>query len=376
MSPEPNSNPFSNRHKQLYKNMQSASLEALVINPGPTMVYLTDLHFHLSERPAVVLFMPGALPAVIFPELEMIKIKTLPYPVRAFPYGEDPRTWGDVFRQAAQEIGIERSRVGVEPRALRVLELRLLEASAPQADFVSAEESLAFLRMRKDPGEVACMQKAVDIAQQALQATIEFIQPGKREREIATELTLQILKAGSDASIPFAPIVASGPNSANPHATPTDRILTPGDMLVVDWGASHEGYISDLTRCFAIGKVDPEFMQIAEIVRQANAAGRSAARPGIPAGEVDTITRSIITQAGYGDYFTHRTGHGIGMESHEEPYIYKENTLSLSSGMAFTIEPGIYLPGRGGVRIEDDVVITENGAHSLSDLPRELVFIE
>jgi Xaa-Pro dipeptidase len=375
MSLETNQNQFTSRQNQLYQSMQSAGLDALVINPGPTMVYLTGLHFHLSERPAVVLFVPGATPAVIFPELEMIKIKTLPYPVRSFPYGEDPRTWGGVFRLATQACGIVHSRVGVEPRALRVLELRLLEAGAPQAEFVSAEETLAFLRMRKDANEVAFMQKAVDIAQRGLEATIPFIHAGKSEKEIAAELTLQLLKAGSDASIPFSPIVASGPNSANPHATPTERVLTPGDLLIIDWGASYNGYISDLTRCFALGQVEAEFEQIAKIVIEANAAGRAAARPGITAGEVDTITRAVIVQAGYGEYFTHRTGHGIGMEGHEAPYIYKENTLPLAPGMAFTIEPGIYLPGRGGVRIEDDIVVTENGAQSLSDLPRELFYI-
>jgi Xaa-Pro dipeptidase len=375
MSLESNEKQILTRQNQLYKTMQSVGLDALVINPGPTMIYLTGLHFHLSERPVVVLFVPGTSPAVIFPELEMIKIKTLPYPVRAFSYGEDPQTWGAVFRQAAQVTGIENCIVGVEPRSLRVLELRLLEASAPNADFVSAEEALAFLRMRKDAGEVAYMQKAVEIAQRGMQATIPFIQPGKSEREIATELTLQLLKAGSDASIPFSPIVASGPNSANPHATPSDRVLIPGDLLIIDWGASHNGYVSDLTRTFAIGQVEAEFERIAAIVSQANAAGRAAVRPGITAGEVDTITRSVIAQAGYADFFTHRTGHGLGMEGHEAPYIYKENTIPLASGMAFTIEPGIYLPGRGGVRIEDDIVVTENGAQSLSNLPRELNYI-
>jgi Xaa-Pro dipeptidase len=376
MSLETNENQFITRQNQLYKTMQSAGLDALVINPGPTMVYLTGLHFHLSERPVVVLFVPDSVPAVIFPELEMIKIKTLAYPVKAFPYGEDPRTWGAVFRQAAQITGIENYRIGVEPRSLRVLELRLLEASAPNANFVSAEETLTFLRMRKDAAEVAFMQKAVDIAQRGMQATIPFIQPGRSEREIATELTLQLLKAGSDASIPFSPIVASGPNSANPHATPSDRLLVSGDLLVIDWGASHNGYVSDLTRSFAIGQVEAEFERIAEIVAEANAAGRAAVRPGITAGEVDIITRSVIVQAGYGDFFTHRTGHGLGIEGHEAPYIYKENTIPLASGMTFTIEPGIYIPGRGGVRIEDNIVVTENGAQSLSSLPRELTHIE
>jgi Xaa-Pro dipeptidase len=250
-----------------------------------------------------------------------------------------------------------------------------LEASAPDADFVSAEETLAFLRMRKDAGEVAAMQEAVKIAQRALQASFKFIRPGKSEREIANELTLQLLKAGSDASIPFSPIVASGPNSANPHAMPTDRVLTSGDLLVIDWGASQAGYISDLTRSFAIGQVETEFVRIAKIVGEANAAGRAAVRPGITAGEVDVITRSVIVQSGYGEFFTHRTGHGIGMEGHEAPYIYRENAIRLAPGMTFTIEPGVYLPGRGGVRIEDNIVVTENGAQSLSDLPRDLITI-
>jgi Xaa-Pro dipeptidase len=375
MSSEPNENQLIARQNQLYKFMQSSGLDALVINPSPTMIYLTGLHFLLSERPAVVLFVPGTTPTVIFPELEMVKIKTLPYPVRAFPYGEDPHTWGSVFRQAAQVTEIGRSRIGVDPRALRVLELRLLEASAPDADFVSAEETLAFLRMRKDAGEVAAMQEAVKIAQRALQASFKFIRPGKSEREIANELTLQLLKAGSDASIPFSPIVASGPNSANPHAMPTDRVLTSGDLLVIDWGASQAGYISDLTRSFAIGQVETEFVRIAKIVGEANAAGRAAVRPGITAGEVDVITRSVIVQSGYGEFFTHRTGHGIGMEGHEAPYIYRENAIRLAPGMTFTIEPGVYLPGRGGVRIEDNIVVTENGAQSLSDLPRDLITI-
>jgi Xaa-Pro dipeptidase len=372
MATQLNRTSFQERQGKLFDVMQSAGLDALVLNPGPSMVYLTGLHFHLSERPAVVIFVPGEQPAVIYPELEVAKIKALPYPVQSFPYGEDPSTWDGVFQQAGDAVAINNRRVGVEPRALRVLELRYLESSAPQATFVSAEESLAYLRMRKDTNEVDAMREAVRIAQSALGATLGFIRPGITERAIATELTLQLLKAGSEAAIPFAPIVASGPNSANPHAVPSDRELKTGDLLIIDWGASYDGYISDLTRTFAIGKVEQEYQRIAEIVAQANAAGRTTAGPGVITGEVDQATRAVIVKAGYGEYFTHRTGHGIGMEGHEAPYIYKENHLPLSVGMTFTIEPGIYLPDRGGVRIEDDMVITEDGAESLSDLPREL----
>ena len=169
-----------------------------------------------------------------------------------------------------------------------------------------------------------------------------------------------------------APIIASGPNSANPHATPTDRRLAKGDMLVIDWGANVGGYFSDLTRTFSIGGPEAEMAKIAQIVLEANESARMEAGPGVPAQDVDRAARRVIDQAGYGEYFTHRTGHGLGMEGHEEPYIREGIHAPLKPGMTFTIEPGIYLPGRGGVRIEDDVVITENGLHSFSDMPRAL----
>jgi Xaa-Pro dipeptidase len=192
------------------------------------------------------------------------------------------------------------------------------------------------------------------------------------EKEIAAELLVQLLRHGSQPEIPFAPIVSSGPNSANPHAVPSDRRLCPGDLLVVDWGAAVDGYISDLTRTFAVGKVDEEYHKIHQIVLEANAAGRAAAQPGHPCAHVDTAARNVIEKAGYGQFFTHRTGHGIGMEPHEEPYVRGGNMQLLEPGMTFTVEPGIYLPERNGVRIEDDIIITESGAESLSDMSREL----
>jgi Xaa-Pro dipeptidase len=143
----------------------------------------------------------------------------------------------------------------------------------------------------------------------------------------------------------------------------------------VDWGANVNGYFSDLTRTFVLGEPQPEFSHIAHIVLQANAAARRLAKPGIPAGQLDQAAREVIENAGYGEFFTHRTGHGLGMEGHEEPYIRGDNSLLLAPGMTFTIEPGIYLPGRGGVRIEDNLVITADGSETLSDFPRELASI-
>jgi Xaa-Pro dipeptidase len=181
-----------------------------------------------------------------------------------------------------------------------------------------------------------------------------------------------LLRGGAESKLPFTPIVCAGPQSANPHAVPGERRLQPGDLLIIDWGATFEGYVSDLTRTFAVGEVEPELARIAQIVNEANQAGREAAAPGVPASTVDSAARRVIEKAGYGAYFIHRTGHGLGMEEHEEPYIRSDNAQLLSPGMTFTVEPGIYLPERGGVRIEDNVLITEIGSESLSDLPREL----
>lgn len=364
---------FLTRQNRLASLMSDTGLSAAVVNPGPSLVYLTGLHFHLNERPVVAIFVPQSPPVLVMPELEARKADGLPFPARVFFYGEDPAGWPAVFRQAVEAAGIEDQKIAVEAGRLRVLELRLMEAAAPQARFVSAESPVAELRRTKDEDEIQAMRQAADIAQRALQATLPQIRAGVTERQIAAELTQQLLRAGSDPEMPFAPIVSGGPNSANPHAVPTDRPLQPGDLLVIDWGASYNGYFSDITRTFAVGAISPELAHIHQIVQQANQVGRSAVRPGITAGEVDQGTREVIEEAGFGEYFTHRTGHGLGMESHEEPYIRSGNNVTLRPGMTFTVEPGIYLPGKGGVRIEDDVVVTPGGMDSLTDLPREII---
>lgn len=363
------------RQIRLATALEESRIDALVLNPGPSLTYLTGFHFHLMERPIAVIFTPGQTPAVILPELESAKLTGLPFPVKAFPFTDIPDSWPDAYLQAVKATKTSRGHIGVEPTRFRVLELRYLEKAAPQAEIVSAEGVVASLRMCKDASEIMAMRKAVDIAQRALQATIPLIHIGMTEKDIASEMVLQLLRAGTHAEVPFTPIVSGGPNSANPHAFPSNRKLSRGDLLVIDWGASFEGYVSDLTRTFAAGEITPELHKIYETVKQANAAGRGAGHPGIPAGDIDRAARTVIDTAGYGKFFTHRVGHGLGMEGHEEPYMHAANTLLLSPGMTFTVEPGIYLPDYNGVRIEDDVVITTDGAESLSDFPRDLITV-
>jgi Xaa-Pro dipeptidase len=339
------------------------------------MTYLTGMHFHLSERPIVFIFPVDGLPSIVLPELEAQKAAHAPFDLRVFTYGESPDTWGPAYASGCEAVGIGSDSIGVEPGALRVLELRLLEAACPQGTFIRGDLAVAELRMQKDADELASMRRATHIAEEALSRTLPDVKEGVTERTISGKLIGNMLEMGSGGELPFQPIIAFGANSANPHAVPSDYALQRGDLVLFDWGANYDGYFSDLTRMFSFGEPDPELRSVVQIVCNANTAARSAASPGIPASSLDIRARSVIEEAGYGPYFVHRTGHGLGLEVHEPPYIRGDNDQILLPGMTFTIEPGIYLNGRGGARIEDDMVITSEGAESLSTFPRELTVL-
>lgn len=361
------------RIKHLANLLQAHDLMGLAINPSPSLTYLTGLHLHLMERPSILIITQDGKTAMILPQLEKGKVSD-DSPIKAvFTYGDNPATWSEAFQAAGEFLNLQSGKIGVEPTVMRFLELSYLREALPGVEFVDGSQVFAKLRIRKDADEIAKMKKAAEIAQDALRQTLKVVREGINEKEIANELVIQLLRSGSDLKLPFEPIVAIGENSANPHAVPYDRPLKKGDVMLIDWGANFKGYYSDITRTFTLGDVDPEILTIAKLVQEANTAGRNAGKPGLAAGVVDQVARSVITAAGYGEAFTHRTGHGLGMESHEGPYIFGENTQILEKGMTFTVEPGIYLPGKGGVRIEDDVVVTESGLESLTDLPRQIL---
>ena len=364
------------RIEALADQLLQRGLDWVALNPGPSLRYLTGLSFHLMERPVVVLVGSNRRLKVILPELELAKVADLPFEAEIHTFGDDPATWQRIYETALQDISAIPLRVGVEPTQLRFLELDLLRKALPNADFVDGSAALAELRMRKGVEELNAIRQAAIIAQNALLNTLETVKPGQSELQISAELMVQLFRAGSEAELPFAPIVSTGPNTANPHASPTDRVLQEGEMLLIDWGASFGGYFSDITRTFFCGDPNDEMKQIADLVERANAAARLGGRRGMVAGEVDKLARDIITEGGYGECFTHRTGHGLGMEAHEAPYIFQGNPLILEPGMVFTIEPGIYLPGKYGVRIEDDMVVEAEGLRSLTDLPRKVMRIE
>jgi Xaa-Pro dipeptidase len=360
------------RIQQLIESAAKRGVDCVAVMPGANMLYLTSLPFHLMERATVAFFPVIGKPAFVLPALEATKPASGPVAIdwQLFPWSDEegPK---EAFAAASQSRALSGKTLAVEELVMRVRELRLIEASAPGVHFADAGPLIAGLRMRKDEAEIAKMKQAVAITEAALAATLEGVSVGMTEREIANALLLEMLRRGAE-NLPFEPIVLTGPRSALPHGAPGDRRLESGDLLLFDFGVSVGGYASDITRTFAVSSVDDELQHVYDVVKRANEAGRKAARPGIEIQEVDRAARKVIVDAGYGQYFTHRTGHGLGLEGHEPPFACEGDTTILEPGMTFTVEPGVYLPGKGGVRVEDDVVITQDGCESLTTFDREL----
>jgi Xaa-Pro dipeptidase len=361
------------RLSRLVDLINAHNLDAVVLNPGQTLTWLTGLQFHLMERPVLGLFSADGSVRMVLPNLEKAKLQKLNFELMVASYGDDPATWDEVFAEGFAGLSGEKLKFGVEPTRLRLLELGFLQRALPEVEVVDASQLLAELRMCKDEDEIAKMRQAALIAQKALLETLKTVEVGQTEKQIAGELMVQLFRAGCDSEIPFTPIVSTGENSANPHASPSERVLREGDILLIDYGASYQGYFSDITRSFFCGEVEEEFRTIAGLVHDANQAARVGGKPGMTAGAIDNLARGVIAEGGYAEQFFHRTGHGLGMETHEAPYMFAGNPLVLKEGMVFTIEPGIYLTDRGGIRIEDDVVVTQDGLRSLSDLPRRVL---
>jgi D-alanyl-D-alanine dipeptidase len=250
-----------------------------------------------------------------------------------------------------------------------------LMGSFPGAQFVAASPILRDLRMVKSHKEIEILARAGAMADAAFARVIETRFSGQSERELQARLGGYLREAGLSPA-PWGPIVASGPHSASPHHTAGDREIGEGDAVLLDFGGTLDGYQADITRTLHVGPASEEFVRVYQVVRRAQQRGFGAVRPGVAAEDVDKAAREEIEGAGYGTHFIHRTGHGIGLEGHEEPYIIAGNALPLRPGMTFSVEPGIYLPDRFGVRIEDIVAVTDGGARRLNDATRKLVEVE
>jgi Xaa-Pro dipeptidase len=367
------------RVQRLIARAESQGLEAIVIMPGPNLYYLTGLDFHLSERPAMLFFPVRGEPFAFCPAFEVERVTSGAGIQKVYAWGEEEGP-APVLRRALEETGLGRGLLGIEYRYMRVLERELLAHAIsglssimstqgkPTLQYEDGGLILADLRMQKDEEELALLQQAAAIADAGMKAAHEFIKHGVTELAVVAYMEQELEKLGAEP--PFDIHVASGPRAAVPHAGSTDRTIQNGELVWVDFVCHHKGYVGDITRTFPVGDVVGPLAEIFQICLEAQAKARSEARPGMSGAQVDAIARDYITAKGYGPYFTHRTGHGLGLEVHEEPYIVGSNHHPLEVGTTFTIEPGIYVPGVGGVRIEDDVVLIPGGTRVLTQYPR------
>jgi Xaa-Pro aminopeptidase len=354
-----------------------AHLDGLVITPGYDLRYLLGSRAQTFERLTALVLPASGEPMIVVPRLELASLKEsaateLGIAVRDWVDGDDPyRVVADALVGApAGGGGSLAVAVTDSMPALHLLPLADVLGVVP----VLATDVLRRLRMVKDGAEIDALRKAGAAIDRVHARVPEFLVPGRTEADVAADIAEAIVAEGH-SEVAFI-IVGSGPHGADPHHECSDRELRTGDIVVVDIGGPYEpGYNSDSTRTYSIGEPSPEVAQRYSVLQRAQQAAVEAVRPGITAEQVDAVARDVLAQAGLAEAFVHRTGHGIGLSVHEEPYIVAGNDLPLAEGMAFSVEPGIYFPGQWGARIEDIVVVTADGAESVNARPHDLIVV-
>jgi Xaa-Pro aminopeptidase len=355
--------------------VRASGLDALLLTPGPDLRYVTGYDAKQLERLTCLAVPAEGDPFLLVPRLELRAAQDSP----AGRLDLDMVAWAettDPFGIVESQISSPRS-IALSDRmwALHVLRFKEL---FPAAELRLASGVLSPLRMRKSAAEVAALREAGEAIDRVHAMVPQWLRPGVTEREVGAIIAEAILAEGH-VGVDFV-IVGSGPNAASPHHEVSDRVIGVGDVVVVDIGGTMpSGYCSDCTRTYAVGSAPEDFLAYYEVLRRAQDEATIAVAPGVSAERIDQTARKIISDAGYGEYFIHRTGHGIGLESHEDPYIVEGNTIPLAEGMAFSIEPGIY-PGPHGARIEDIVVCADParsgvGYLRMNNAPRELVIV-
>lgn len=350
--------------------MAAHGLDAVALVPGSSFRRIFKADFHQNERPLMVIAPRAGEPVAVVPTLELGSFAVLGFAGAVLDW-RDEAGYDAAFAAAGRALGRLR-RIGVEGQRMRVFEAQALARAFPGAEIVDAQRPIAALRLRKGADEVVALRAAIAVSERALDATLAAVRVGMSEAEVESRLLRELFAAGAEA-LAFAPIVAAGDNAARPHAKArADYRIRAGDALLLDFGASAQGYNADITRTVFVGHAGDGDRALYAAVAAANAAGRAAARPGITAGELDDVVQQVLEASPFRALIRHKTGHGLGLDVHEEPYIMRGNPMPLEPGMVLTVEPGLYREGAIGVRIEDDVLITATGAESLTTFPREL----
>ncbi|MBT2382292.1 aminopeptidase P family protein [Streptomyces sp. ISL-11] len=370
-SPPPSEGPvapsaYVARMERAAVSAADAGLAGVIVTPGPDLAWLTGYQPAMTERLTALLLSAGRRPQLLVPALERPDAEHAPgargLTITGWTDGQDP------YAALAPLLG-ERGRYGVSDDAW-ALHLLAFQRVCPGVSYGAFTEVLPMLRAVKDAYEVERLAAAGAAADAVYEDIVKLRFAGRREQDVAADLARLLLERGH-SQVDFT-VVGSGPNGANPHHDAGDRVIETGDMVVMDFGGLLDGYGSDTTRTVHVGEPSAEERKVHDVVREAQQAAFEAVRPGVACQEIDRVARQVIRRAGYGEYFIHRTGHGIGVTTHEPPYLVEGEHLPLVPGMCFSIEPGVYLPGRFGVRIEDIVTCTESAGRRLNNTSREL----
>jgi Xaa-Pro aminopeptidase len=362
---------YAARRTRVLADATEAGLDGLLVTPGPDLVWLTGYQpTAITERLTLLVLTPDLDPTLVVPVLERpdaegaVGVRTLS--IVDWSDGEDP------FARAAELLVADRT-LGISDSAW-AMHLLGLQDAVPGSSYRSLTQCLPMMRAVKDANELARLEGAGAAADATFEQILGVRFSGRKETDVAADLA-RLLREHGHEQVDFT-VVGSGPNGANPHHEAGDRTIEVGDAVVLDFGGLKDGYGSDTSRTVCVGEPSPEIREVHDVVRTAQQAGVDAVRPGVACQEIDRAARAVITEAGYGEQFIHRTGHGIGTTTHEPPYMVEGEEQPLVPGMCFSVEPGIYLAGRFGVRIEDIVTVTADGGRRFNTTDRRLRLVE
>lgn len=353
--------------------MKENGIDAAFITTPDNVFYLSGFKSEPHERLLAIAIFQEAEPFLIAPKMEIPDVKAAGWKFEAVGHEDTDDAW-EIAAKAVAARKLSPKKIAIEKSHMNVERYERLQSLYPEAEFTGLDDQLNNMRNIKDETELEKLRKAAELADYAIEVGCREIAEGKSELEILTAIEFEMKKKGV-TSMSFDTMVLSGKKTASPHGTPGERKIQKGDFILFDLGVVWEGYCSDITRTVAFGEPTEKMKEIYETVRRAEQAAIDAVRPGVRAMDLDQTARDVIAEAGYGEYFTHRLGHGLGISVHEFPSLHGSNDMQLEEGMVFTIEPGIYHPDITGVRIEDDVVVTADGVEVLTKFPKELKII-
>ncbi|CAM3445062.1 aminopeptidase P family protein [Brevibacillus invocatus] len=361
---------FTARIQKLHTFLLEQELDAVLITSPKHVYYLTGFFTDPHERFLGLVIPAQGEPSLIVPALDR-EAAVAASIVQSIYTHTDIQNPYEVLKQTlpadTKALGLEKSHMTLE-------RFEAMSEVVAASRFVDVEQPLREMRLIKSEDEIARMKHAIQLVEDALREGLKKVKPGVTEMEILAELEFQMKRLGAEGPS-FSTMVLAGEKSALPHGKPGNRAVQEGELLLFDLGVEVNGYVSDITRTFAVGEINDQLREIYETVWAANEAAIAEIRPGVTFAHLDKTARGVIEAKGYGEYFMHRLGHGLGMDVHEYPSVHSENQEVLRAGMVFTIEPGIYVPGVGGVRIEDNVLVTETGVEVLTQFPKQLTVI-